>query len=143
MHLTEAEIRVAIQMDNQAGHYEGDYAFIKAGDTLTVSCEPESDEEPFSCKLRLFNVEGGVTTQVDDDHIKTGEVTDSFRDSPPCKMFEAVIRECEGMDPSPGDEVFGLLFPSGLAIVVDSGPEDEYTNRRIRAGCALMEVDKN
>ncbi len=144
MHLTEAEIRLALQMDNDLCRFELDYDSIKQGGTLILTGEePEEGHRPLWCKLRLYNVEGGVTTISDWEAgtMGIGEITDSFRERPHCKMFEAVILERQRYDLKPGEEVFGLLFPDGHAILIDSGPEDDYTNRRILAMLALLEHD--
>lgn len=142
MHLTEAEIRLALQMDNDLCRFEADYDSIKQGGALILTGEePEEGRRPLWVKLRLYNVEGGVTTISDWEvgPMGIGEVGDSFREQPHCKMFEAVILEKQRYNLTPGEEVFGLLFPDGHAILVDSGPEDDFTNRRILAMLALLE----
>lgn len=142
MHLTEAEIVLALQMNNDLCRFEVEYDSIKQSGTLILTGEePEEGRRPLWCKLRLYNVEGGVTT-IDNwqgGMMGVGEIGDAFRERPHCKMFEAVILERQRYDLKPGDEVFGLLFPDGHAILVDSGPEDDYTNRRIMAMIALRE----
>lgn len=144
MHLSEAEIKLAIIMDNDLCRFEADYGAIKSGDTIELTeTEPDNPSFPFTCRLRLFNVEGGVTT-ISDWEVGTmdvGEIGDSFREHPHCKLFEAVVLERLRYDRTPGDEVFGLLFPDGHAILVDSGPEDDFTNRRILAAIALSDHD--
>ncbi len=142
MHLTEAEIRLALQMNNDLCRFDGHYDSIKSGNLLILTGEePDEGQKPLWCMLRLFNVEGGITT-VDDweaGGMGVGEVGDSFRERPHCKMFEAVVLEQKRYNREPGGEVFGLLFPDGHAIVVDSGPEDDLTDRRIRAMLAILE----
>lgn len=142
MHLTEAEIRLALQMDNDLCRFESSFESIKpAGTLILTGIEPASGHKRgLWCRLRLFSVEGGVTIISDWEAgtMGIGNVDKSFRHRPHCKMFEAVILQCERYDREPGDEVFGLLFPGGHAILVDSGPEDDYTNRRIWAMLALL-----
>jgi hypothetical protein len=145
MHLAEAEIRLALQMDNDLCRFESSFESIKPGGTLILMGTEPTPEHKRSlwCKLRLYNVEGGVTTVNDWEQgtMGVGEIGRSFRHRPHCKMFEAVVLESQRYRLNPGEEAFGLLFPDGHAILVDSGPEDDYTNRRIWAMLALLGND--
>ena len=143
MRLSEAEIKLAVKMYNVAGCFEGDFSSLVVGDQIKFTGEETTDdfEQVPVLELRLLAVEGGVTYLRDNEYMEIGEITDSFAESPYCKLFEADVISWQNLDLEHTKQVFGFLFPDNFAIVVDSAPDDNYTHRRIMAMIAVREAE--
>lgn len=121
MRLTEAEILVATQFAGDPSNFEEDYQSIDAGSTVTLTTEENEDERSEIFKVNLETIIDGITT-LEDAH-----------GNPPYKLFEGTIVETTRQRLNPGDGVFGILFPNGFGSLVDSAPDSDYTDLRIRA----------
>jgi hypothetical protein len=138
LHLSEAEVQVACRFSGIAGRSmtapeEYDYESIRTGSVITVLTVATDYDRARIFEVSLDGVISGITE------------VEGEEGSPSCKVFEGTIVSTTREDRGPGDKIFGLLFPRGFTSLVDSGPEDDYTDRRIRAGLAYFgdEIDSD
>jgi hypothetical protein len=128
MHLTEAEIMIAAKFSGDPSMYDVDYANLAQGKEINLQTEGSEYEPSRRFKLTLETVVGGVSQL--EDRLGT----------PPCKLFQATVLESERELVEQGESVFGFFFPDGFAVLVDSAPDGDYTNRRIQAGLVLADA---
>jgi hypothetical protein len=129
MRLTEAEILIAARFSGEPSAYTDEYESIQGGETLDLTSEANAYRGAQEFKLYLEKVIHGVTP------------LDGYESSvPPCKIFEATILQSSDELCEIGEEAFGFIFPNNFAVLVDSGPDTDYTNRRIRAGLIMAEA---
>jgi hypothetical protein len=129
MRLTEAEIMVAAKFSGDPSSYDVDYTELAEGQEVTFHTEESEYEVSRLFRVTVDNLVAGVT------HLEGKEAV-----TPPVKLFEATVLETDRDRIESGEDIFGLIFPEGFAVLVDSAPEGDYTDRRIRASLVLAEA---
>jgi hypothetical protein len=127
MRLTEAEILIVIPIAGQASHYREDYQGLADGSVVELTTEPNEHQGATRFTVTADTVISGVTGY-------EGEPGD-----PPARFFEGTIVATDSETKVPTDEVFGVFFPGGTAVLIDSAPDSDYTHRRILAGIAIRD----
>lgn len=129
MRLTEAEIMIAAKFSGDPSSYDVDYAELAEGQEVTFQTEESEYEVSRRFRVTVDNLVNGVSPL---------EGKEDF--TPPVRLFEATVLETDRDHVEAGEGVFGLIFPEGFAVLVDSAPDGDYTDRRIRAGLVLAEA---
>ena len=132
MRLTEAEIMMAVPIAGRASQYRGAYDEFESGSVLELETEEVAD----------LNLESNRFTLNLDTVIHGVHELEGFPGSPPSKFFEATVVHSDSDERVPTDEVFGVIFPGGTAVMVDSAPTSDYTNRRIWAAIELKRANE-
>ena len=127
MRLTEAEIYFAVSAVGYVGMFlEGEYGMLKAGERVTIVTDgTERYREPQTfgiCIDRIVDAETPI---------------DEAPGNPPSKIWEGTITHSTLSSRTTGDEAFCMFGPSGFTLLVDSGPETEETDLRIKFGILL------
>lgn len=123
MHLTEAEIMIAVKFSGDPSSYDMDYTELAEGEEVTFQTEGGEHKVSQRFRVTVDALVNGVTPLEGKEDI-----------TPPCKLFEGKVLETDRDHIEAGKGVFGLFFPEGFAVLVDSAPDGDLTDRRIRAG---------